>query len=640
MFVVGLVLILLGAAASYHQGVVFEGGQDVLLTESHWKVTLQYNLTQVEMEAQNLSILVKTVKDHFHVFFQNLLVTNISNHSPLVELEASFRYEYGMLQQDVSEYLGEVEDLLTLLPRKRVKRGLIDAGGHVLKYLFGTLDSSDLEVLDDKLNSLYDTNEQLTHDHNEQVTVLANMQAEMVTHAKTINTILGTLKEYHTVLHQSITKFFKRTEVAEQQLKQLFKYLKLSSALAETKDTVATAMLKMSKFHQAIEELAGGKVSSKLLPPHEFLKLLQEIEKVLPPPVKFYLPPSLENIHNFYSVATVHSYTTAHTLRVVMQMPLRNDAKLFQVYDVISYPVYDKALQRWAKWDLQGQKLMISKDRLLYSMYDEHRFNRECQIGELTVCPLVDVLLSIHTRPSCAVELFVKKTTSLCQRKLISGIVSPALIRTPSRWLYSASQEHKLTLNCYDNKGKENLTYLTIEGIGELAGIRGCEVIDGDFKLPARIQGSSLFREHTLKVAFPDIRAMYTEAETELMNSDLNATLDILKGLDEELGTLGVKEYPLEGVLHRIRSHHHFWGRIKYVKVAAGGSAALLMGILTLYLCFRVRSRLFSWVMRCQTRRRERRAATLTSVLEAVRQPAQIRVTLPASQDAPEETTA
>lgn len=45
----------------------------------------------------------------------------------------------------VSQYVDQVGDLVSLLPRRRPRRGLIDAGGHVLKYLFGTMDSADFE---------------------------------------------------------------------------------------------------------------------------------------------------------------------------------------------------------------------------------------------------------------------------------------------------------------------------------------------------------------------------------------------------------------------------------------------------------------------------------------------------------------
>ncbi|KAG8283839.1 hypothetical protein J6590_007849 [Homalodisca vitripennis] len=56
-------LFTLGVAWGFHRGVVFEKEGDVLLTDSHWTIVLQYNLTEVEEENQKLSTLLTRVKD-------------------------------------------------------------------------------------------------------------------------------------------------------------------------------------------------------------------------------------------------------------------------------------------------------------------------------------------------------------------------------------------------------------------------------------------------------------------------------------------------------------------------------------------------------------------------------------------------
>lgn len=506
------------------------------------------------------------------------------------------------------------------------------------KFLFGTMDSNDLDTVDEKLNYMYDSNEQIMHDHQEQVTVLANMQQELVNHTRTINSVLGLLKKYHTAMHEALPKYFQQTKTAENQLQHLFKYLKLSSALAETKDAVSAAVSKINKFHQAIEDLAGGKVTSNLLYPHAFLKILQNVEKELPPPVKFYIPVNLENIHSFYSIVRVHSYTTAHTLRVVMQLPLRNNDQLFQLFEVINYPVYDDNLKRWAQWDLPREKLLISKDRMLYSLFKELTFDKECQIGELTVCPIAEVLLSVHSRPSCAVELFTKETTTHCKRKLISGLESPVLVKTPSHWLYSASQEHKLTLKCYETNGQEYVTELKLRGVGVLEGTDKCYIIMSGFKIPACIHSSSQAFGLLTELKFPSLNSIYSGDEETLMSTDWNSTLEVLDELDSELGTLGVKEYHLEGVFHRLKSHRDFKIRTQQTAAVTGLILIILLCAMFIY-CYGFRCLNLVRCLRRQPRRRERRAASGTQALieheglEMVARPAEIRVVLPPLQN-------
>ncbi|KAG8309329.1 hypothetical protein J6590_088940 [Homalodisca vitripennis] len=100
-----IILLALGAVcrlvSCFHQRIIFEGGQEVLLTDSHWKISLRYNLTELQVQGQNLSGLVVEVKEYLDQFYDQLLRDNLSMHSPLPQLEAGFRYEFTGIQQNI-----------------------------------------------------------------------------------------------------------------------------------------------------------------------------------------------------------------------------------------------------------------------------------------------------------------------------------------------------------------------------------------------------------------------------------------------------------------------------------------------------------------------------------------------------------
>lgn len=583
----------------------------------------------MEAECSNLSMVLVEVRTQFDDFFHKLLQENMSMHSPLINLERSFRYEYSMLQQTVFDYIEEVGDLLTLLPRKRERRGLINAGGSLIKFLFGNPDSNDLENIEGKVRYLFDTTESIAHNNQEHHTVLANMQSDVVSHTKAINQIITTLQNYHKVMHNSLTKVYNNELRVQNQLKNLFDYLKLSSALIDVRDSAEQATRQVSKLHQAIQELAQGRLSSQLLSPKEYLKILKEIQKVLLPPTKLFASVDLENINKYYSVAIVQSYTTDHCLRVIIQLPLKTDDQIFESYDVISYPVYDHSLQRWTQWEIHNSKLLISQDRLLYTTYRETQFKQECKLGQLTICPLDNVILSVTKRPCCEVELFSKETVKACNRKLISGLQSPLLIRTPNRWLYSTAMEHRVTLNCYKTDGRLNVSSRVINGVGEMTRVERCDIITDEFKVPARIHGSSFFVEGIPQVKFPDVKGIMDPEEVNLVRGDLNSTLEILEGMDQELGTLSVKEYHLEGVFHRLRSrgfldtYRRHWVQVVVVLTC------LCLALMPVYLSFRCRKRVAAYFSACRARRQQRRHAALAKALEALTKP--VTVTVPVS---------
>lgn len=70
-----------------------------------------------------------------------------SNLKALINLKSNFLYDYAVLQDIMREYVGQVGEMATLLPKRRVKRALMDAGGHLLKSSFVTMDNFYLEII-------------------------------------------------------------------------------------------------------------------------------------------------------------------------------------------------------------------------------------------------------------------------------------------------------------------------------------------------------------------------------------------------------------------------------------------------------------------------------------------------------------
>ncbi|KAG8285311.1 hypothetical protein J6590_082838 [Homalodisca vitripennis] len=385
--------------------------------------------------------------------------------------------------------------------------------------------------------------------------------------------------------------------------------------ITETKNTILEAIRQINQFHNGIEKLEGRKLSSDFLSPMEFLKILQEVEKVVPTPAKLHLPVKLENMHEYYSVVIARSYVMEQTLRVVLQLPLKSDDKLFQVYNVYTYPIYDHTLKKWSQWDMTRQNFLVSKDRLQYTLYDETKFSKECLNGRLIVCPLEHVLMSVAKRSSCVSELFIGKMSSCCARKLITGLKSPVLLKTPNHWVYSTSEPHRVTLNCYESNGRINVTSLLMSGVGIITESYKCDVITDEFKVPARIYGSSTHVGQLGKMVIPELKSMFSDDETNLITVDVNATLEVLKGLDDELGSVGVREYPLEWALFHLRSHHDYRRRVQRMSVVAVIGTCIVLSLILLCVFYRHWTRLATWCQSSRLRIRERKAATLTSVL-------------------------
>ena len=103
--------------------------------------------------------------------------------------------------------------------------------------------------------------------------------------------------------------------------------------------------------------------------------------------------------------------------------------------------------------------------------------------------------------------------------------------------------------------------------------------------MPARFHGSTQYTGEVGKLIFPEISGVYSADQIELTGSDWNETLQVFQGLDSELGTLSVREYPLEASTHHLRSHRPRRGVVKFITL--GSLLVTLLVILVLCLIFR-----------------------------------------------------
>ncbi|KAG8276552.1 hypothetical protein J6590_063445 [Homalodisca vitripennis] len=159
----------------------------------------------------------------------------------------------------------------------------------------------------------------------------------------------------------------------------------------------------------------------------------------------------------------------------------------------------------------------------MYFMYNELEFDRKCRGEQLVVFP----------------------------------IRSPVLVKTPKRGIYSASEEHRWTLNCLTSDVTLNITSAVVRGVGEFRRIDMCDVSE-EFKVLVRIHGRSVFSEQL------------SEIEKELFTSEQEIAVKVLQVLKERLGTLGVRKYRPEDIVSSEVSPY-IWSKMYAAEVEGAG---------------------------------------------------------------------
>lgn len=100
-----------------------------------------------------------------------------------------------------------MQEILKLLPSKRRKRGLINAGGYALKWLFGVAVSDDLEHVISKVEELKLISGSSVHSKQSQLTLMKDMISKIITNSKAIKEVMSKLSVYNGQLMATLTGY-------------------------------------------------------------------------------------------------------------------------------------------------------------------------------------------------------------------------------------------------------------------------------------------------------------------------------------------------------------------------------------------------------------------------------------------------
>jgi hypothetical protein len=182
----------------------------------------------------------------------------------------------------------EIQNLERLLPYNQAKnprkrRGLINFGGQVLKFLFGTATHSEVQDLQSIVSKYEGQSEDTIHAVNAQLTLIKTVDKE--TRQNTVD-----LLEQARILRQIVLEIINinRTLVAEEdRFETIFEIQRnISSSMRELEFTALRLQQELMQLHEGLDVTSSGRLSSVLIPPNNLSALLQQIALRLPRDVK------------------------------------------------------------------------------------------------------------------------------------------------------------------------------------------------------------------------------------------------------------------------------------------------------------------------------------------------------------------
>jgi hypothetical protein len=216
-------------------------------------------------------------------------------------------------------------------PDKQSKRGLVDAGGTVLQWLFGVATGRDLEGLNGQLQALVRETTGIIHAVEQQATLVNETWQELGEHVLVM--------QQSNKAHMSLEKEFNRwkvniVETVSSLERQMLLAARIDDAFWTAQQTMDWVRMTLEDVSIGLALLATGKLPPELFPPSQLRIVLKDIRSRLT--TGWDLTPALQtgDLWRAYREAQVVSAATKNGLRLFIHLPIIEVTQSFELYEI------------------------------------------------------------------------------------------------------------------------------------------------------------------------------------------------------------------------------------------------------------------------------------------------------------------
>jgi hypothetical protein len=216
-----------------NHSVLFVRDKDVILTSDYWRVVVNFDLTEFEEAITKLHEDLTRVKELAR------------RTKPIGELR--------QVDLALSSFEDKLANLKRYSPRANRRRGLINAGGSILKALFGTATVLDLDMLHSTVDELHRKQYTIVHSMNQQVTYFKQLDGTVRFNYQAIANLSTTLKDIALRMQDKFQEVASKLEWGIRQRES-------ATAIRELEFALTQLELSTDEFIDAIQYVMIGKV--------------------------------------------------------------------------------------------------------------------------------------------------------------------------------------------------------------------------------------------------------------------------------------------------------------------------------------------------------------------------------------------
>ena len=337
-------------------GNYFQKDRQVIFSDSEWIITTDITFASIIEHIRTLRThLTSRAWNETHLYSRSNDITFFHS-NPIMRVRAyaiqatmdSIATLNAIEQRLTESILVANLDLVEKSSKVRPNRGMINLGGDILKWVFGTASNTDLVNFHSRLQTFAQANEAIVFSIQDQATTVSENLRRTELNTKI-------LEELHDTLEHLDAHFFNSTVGLTHSMNTMsllnIAFLRIRRHMKEIQSHV-------ENIAHGLSTLSLGRLPAELFSPRHLLHVLQEIDKTIPKPWNFIIPADPDNVWLLYQnikvvTATAINYKSQKNLKLFLHVPIYERTLRFDLYNVFNKPTFNAN----ASHDLQFENL-------------------------------------------------------------------------------------------------------------------------------------------------------------------------------------------------------------------------------------------------------------------------------------------
>ena len=243
-------------------------------------------------------------------------------------------------------------------------------------------------------------------------------------------------------------------------------------------------------IYEYMRLLSSRQVNHLIIPPDSLRKVLARIKEDMKRNPRLRLPedPNI-NIWNYYTIMKITPIVMDDFLLIILTIPLTDQSLEMDLYKVYNLPALHPKLKIEFTYQLEGEYLAISKNRL-YAAIPTAREIRICESTEGYLCLMNQALYPVGKIEWCIYALYTQdqnKIREYCVTDTQKRDVNKAQSLNGYLWAVSSLKKEKMQIRCLTDTHvvdiRPPLTIIYVEN--------GCEAYSNNLYIPAKSELTS-----------------------------------------------------------------------------------------------------------------------------------------------------